>query len=122
MDHEILVRVANRVADLEEQLEPLVHAEPPLVAVGVDRLALDVLHHQVGQPILGRAAVDQAGDARVVERRERLPLAAEALEDVLGIHAPLDDLDRHALREVVVGARGEVHRPIPPEAIRRSIR
>jgi hypothetical protein len=50
-------------------------------------------------------------DVRVVERGEDLPLVAEALEDELGVHAALDELDGDALVVLVVGADGQVDRP-----------
>jgi hypothetical protein len=38
----------------------------------MDGLAFDKLHDEVGQAVFGRAAVEQAGDVRVVERGEDL--------------------------------------------------
>ena len=45
-----------------------------------ERLALDVLHDEVRLAGLGRAAVEEPRDVRVVQRRRDLPLAAEAAE------------------------------------------
>ena len=45
------------------------------IAVLVDRLTLDVLHHEVGQAVVRRAPVEQAGDVGVLEPREDLALA-----------------------------------------------
>ena len=83
MDDEVAVRVGHGRADGEEELQPPLHREALLVAVLHEREALDVLHDEVGQPVLRLAAVEDLGDVRVVERGENLPLVAEAAEDVL---------------------------------------
>ena len=44
-------------------------AGPLRVAVLVERPPFDPLHDEVRQPVGGRAAVEQARDVRVVERR-----------------------------------------------------
>ncbi len=59
------------------------------VAITVERLPLDILHHEEGQSVFGRAAVKQAGDVRVVEGCEYLAFFAEATEDEIGVHAAL---------------------------------
>ena len=63
------MRVGDRGADLAEELQPLGDVERSAVAVLVDRLPFDVLHHEVRQAVLGRAAVEQARDVRVIEAR-----------------------------------------------------
>jgi hypothetical protein len=47
VQHGLLVRVLHGVADLDEQVDARVAAEPAPVAVGGDRLAADVLHDEV---------------------------------------------------------------------------
>ena len=110
MDDQVLVGVLDRRADLAEEVQPRGGVQALRVAVVDDRLALDVLHHEVGQAVRRRAAVEQAGDVRVLEAGEDLPLVPEAPHDRLGVHAALEHLDRDALLELVVVADAEVHR------------
>ncbi len=70
----------------------------------------DVLHDEIRQAVLGRVAVQQARDVRVIEAREDLPLVAEAAQHGLRIHAALDELDRDLLLVLPVGAPGEIDR------------
>src|SRR5690606_12046896 len=64
---------------------------------GRDRGALHVLHHQVRATGVVDAAVDQAGNAGMLETREDLALAAEALQQAW--RRPRHLLDRRALHE-----------------------
>ena len=43
---------------------------------------------------VGGAGVEHLGDVRVVHQRQRLPLGLEAGDDLPGVHARLDDLQR----------------------------
>ena len=49
------------------------------------------------------------GDVRVVEIGKRLPFITEAAQDLLSIHAALDDLHGDALFVLGIIAEGEVH-------------
>ena len=80
------------------------------VAVGGDRLAFDVLHHEVRQAVVGRAAVDQARDVRMIELRQDLPFGAEAPQNVIRIEAAPDEFERDLLAVFVVGPGGEIDR------------
>ena len=61
-----------------------------------DRQSVDVLHHEV-RPSLGRRpGVEHPGDVRMIHERQRLALLLEAGDDRLGVHALLDDLERHS--------------------------
>ena len=44
---------------------------------------------------VGLAGVEDPRDARVVHQRQRLPLGLEARDDLLGVHAAPDHLQRH---------------------------
>lgn len=70
MHHEILVGVVDGAANNAEQRQALVQSDA--VRVLVDRLAVDELHHHVGDAVAGDAAVEHAGDVRVVEVGENL--------------------------------------------------
>ena len=87
--------VLHAVADLDEELEPLVGGKLVGVAVLGDGNARHVLHDEVG-PALGRASpVEDLGDGRMVHERQGLALDFEAGHHLLGVHARLDDLDGH---------------------------
>src|SRR5215217_7642256 len=80
------------------------------VAITVERLPLDKLHHEVGQSVFGGAAVEQSGDVWMIESCEYLAFFAEATEDEISVHAALHQLDGGTFVELVVGARGFVNR------------
>ena len=111
VDDEVLMRVLDGAADLAEQLEPGGRVELPALAEVHDVLAFDVLHREVGKAVGSRAAVEQRCDVRVVEAGEHLPFMTEPADDRLGIHAPLEDLDRDAFVEGFVIANAEKHLP-----------
>jgi len=48
-----------------------------------------------GRPV-SVAAVEHTRDIRMLHERQRLPLGFESGEDLLGVHAQLDDFKRHA--------------------------
>ena len=53
------------------------------LAINVDRLALNPLHHEVGTTILGGPAVIDRSDAWMIKVSEDLPLGLEAAQGVL---------------------------------------
>ena len=59
------------------------------------RQAVDQLHDE--ERLAGRreAAVEDLGDVGMVHQRQRLPLLLEALQHGFGVHAGLDQLERH---------------------------
>ena len=111
--------VADRVADHQEQPQPIGHGQPARVGVAVDRLAGHVLHDQVGQAVVGGAAVEQPGDVAVFQPRQDLPLVAE-LPHPLGVEQAAHHLDRHLLQELVVVALGEIDGAHPALAEHRD--
>jgi hypothetical protein len=78
MNDAIQMGVLHRLADVDEQLQPLTQCEMALVTVGGDRLALDQLHDEVGPPRVGGAAVEHVGDVGMVHERQGLALGLEA--------------------------------------------
>ena len=108
MDHELLVRIRHRGADRQEKLEALDHGQLPSVCIDVDRFALDVLHDEVRQTVVGGPTIEETSDVRMVERGEDLTLGAEARQHTIRVHAPPDQLDRDALLILLVGALGEI--------------
>ena len=103
------MRELDPCAHVAEQAQALAVGQPPAVAVLIDGLPLDGLEHEVGQTILGGTTVVQLGDVGMIQGGEDLPLVAEAAQDVLGVHAALEDLDGHLTLEVGVVAVRQVH-------------
>ena len=116
VDDEVAVRVVDGVADLPEEAQAFVDGRVPLVAEAVDGQPLDVLHDEVGEPVLGRPAVEQARDVWVVQGGENLALVAEAAEDEVRVHPALDELDGDAAAELAVVALGHVDGAHPAAA------
>ena len=95
VDDAFLMGVLHRAADLDEQVEPLPGAEVFLVAVGGDRDATHQFHDEEWPALAALATIDDAGDVRVVHHRQRLALGFEAGDELSGVHARLEDLDRN---------------------------
>jgi hypothetical protein len=56
MDDRLLVRVLYAFADLDEQLHALAHGPLVPVAIRCNRDAGDILHHEIGPALRGRAS------------------------------------------------------------------
>src|SRR5262249_30265425 len=66
--------------------------------------------HGVRRPVLSAAAVDHASDIGMLQARQDLPLALEAAQDPLGVHAALDYLDGYFFAEdIIIAARQVDH-------------
>ncbi len=96
MDNPLLVCVLNGLADLDEQVEPLLGGELVLVAVFGDLDAAHQFHHEEGASGLGGSGIEHLGDVRMVHHRQRLALRFEPGHHLLGARAQLDDLERDA--------------------------
>ena len=81
VDDPLLVGMLDRLADRDEQLEPIRGDSSLVVAELGERDALHKLHHEVRRTVLGRAGIEQLGDIRVVHDRDRLPLGFEPRQD-----------------------------------------
>ena len=95
MDDGFLMRVLHSLADLREQREAIVKREAKLVAVLGDGQAGDVLHDEVGAAFGRGAGIEHLGDVGMFHERQRLAFGLEAGDDGTGVHAGLDQLDRH---------------------------
>ena len=80
------VRVAHRVQYLDEQPDARWHIERAGIAPGHQRLALHVLHRDVGHASGIDAGIVKAGDVRGFERGEDAAFTREAFRH-LGRHA-----------------------------------
>jgi len=77
--HRVLVRVGHRLEHREHQGEALRGREPVAIAVLIDGLAVDELHHEVRSAFVGFTGVEQVPDVRMLEAGEDLALVNEAL-------------------------------------------
>src|SRR4051812_36841496 len=75
-----------------------------------DRRAGYVLHHEVRQAIVRRACVQQTRDIGMIEPGQDVSLRGKTAQNFLGIGAAFQDLDRHFLLELSIGARCQVNR------------
>lgn len=107
MNHEMLMGEGDRRAHLPKQLEPLRDVQSPVVAVAVDRDALDELHHEIRRTVVRRAAVVESRDVRVIEAGEDPALGLESAQDPLGVQPLMDQLDGHLLLELPIDALAE---------------
>jgi hypothetical protein len=87
MDDSLLVRVLDRVADLNEQLQPFSHAHAILVAVVGDLDPIDQLHDEVRSAGFGGSGIEDLCDVGMVHQGQRLALGLEPGDHVPGIHA-----------------------------------
>ena len=104
------VRDLQGAAGLLEHVQRVAQRQPAgALEHGVQRLAVDEFHHQVRGAALavhvGLAVVVDAGDARMVEHRDRACLGAEPFDElgVLGVLG-LEHLDRDAAAQPGVDA------------------
>ena len=121
MDDPLLVRVLNRLADVHEQFQPVGDRQVVAVAVVGDGDAADQLHDEVGAAAVGGPGVNDAGDVGVVHHRQRLALGLEAGDDLPGVHAGLDDLQRHLAAHGVrlFGDVDDAHAPLADQLPQR---
>ncbi len=96
MDDPFLMRVLHRLADIGEKGDALRRGEPLLVAVVGDLYPAHQLHDKEGPPERRGPGVEDLGDVRVIHHRQRLPLLLEAGDDLLRVHAHLEDFQGHA--------------------------
>ena len=77
MNHTLLVRVVDRLADGNEELNPLPDAEVSLLAVPRDRQAIDILHHEIRQALRRCPGVKDLGDVRMIHQGKGAPFAVK---------------------------------------------
>ncbi len=104
MGDQLAVGVFDGPARVEEQRHALPCRQSVFLGIGDDRPADDQLHDDVGQALLGHAAVEQLGDVGMAQTGKDLALDQELLGGRLGEQADPHELDRHGLVEQSVGA------------------
>lgn len=107
MDDQPAVGVLDGLADAQKETQPLFEPQPSAVAPVGQRLALDVFEDEVGVAVVGEAAVEQAGDARVLEPGEDPALEQEALGERAAGERRRQQLERHLLLPGAVRPLGE---------------
>jgi len=114
VDHALLVRVLDRLADGDEQLQAVAETEPVLFAEPRDRHPLDQLHDEVRQARGRRAGVEHPRDVRVVHQGEGLALGLEPGEHGLRVHTGPDDLERDGPADglLLLGHVDDAHAPL----------
>ena len=114
---QISVRVGDGAEHLLHEGESRGDVERALVAIEIERAAVDVLHREPGKVGGSDAAVEQARDVRVRERRENAALLEEAADEQrIVLAAATHELERGRLRELPVCALGEedlAHAAVP---------
>ena len=88
--------VLDGVTNLDEQSEPRFGRKSVLIAEIGDLHAPHQFHDEVRPAGLGGTGIEHFGDVRMVHQRQCLPLRFETGDDLFGVHAELDDLERHA--------------------------
>jgi hypothetical protein len=106
MHDEVAMRQIDRLRNGEDQPDARCEIGADALAPGVDRLALHELQYEIRPPVRRDPAVEKAGDVRMLEARQDLALAQEAAQHRVRVHAALEELERHRLLEVTVGALG----------------
>ena len=79
------------------------------IALLRDRCAFDELHREPDLAAIADAAIDQAGDVRVLELGEDLAFAQKTSHDFVRIHAALDQLQRHVMARAAAAALRAIH-------------
>ncbi|HRD98964.1 MAG TPA: hypothetical protein PLA97_21505 [Rubrivivax sp.] len=105
---QLTVRVAHRTAHLFEQGQHRFQIQPPIAAIAVQRVTLDVFHHQVGSSGRCGAAVQQPCDVRVVQLGQDLPFVRELGQRCFAAEAA-QQLDGGTLFVQSVAALGQHH-------------
>ena len=88
MNDEVAMRILNCGTYPAEQVQPPIDRQTLLLAVAVDRYAVDELHREPRETVRRHTTVHQAGDIGVIQRGENLPLIDEAANEALAPRAP----------------------------------
>ena len=91
-----MMGVLDRMADLDEQLEPFTCIEMILIAVVSDFDAAHQFHDEVRPACVRCSGLQDFGNIRMIHHRQRLSLGLESGDDAPRVHAQLDDFERDA--------------------------
>ena len=107
VNDQIRVRLRDCGEYFEKQAQARTDIETLGVAVDVDRLALDVLEHEVRLTRVGDAGVDQSRDVRMRKSREEAALATKAFLARSAYQGRVQELDGYPAFEAPVAATRE---------------
>jgi len=93
MDQAFVVGVLNSFAYRDEEFEAIPEIQVVMIAIGRNRLAGNVLHHEVGAAIGSRSRIKDLRDVGMVHDRKGLALLLESGQNLAGIHAGVDDFE-----------------------------
>ena len=132
VDDEVDMGVVHRLADLLEEDQALVEAEPPQVGGFDERPAVDVFEGEVGNAGGVDAAVEELCDAAMREAGEGLALDPEAAAELAALEPAADPLESDLAPESGLVALGEpdlahaalaeqAFEAVGPDALRRGV-
>jgi hypothetical protein len=78
----------DSIEHLAEQAKSIVNRQSARVAVCVEGLSLDQFHDEIRLSFGGHAAIEQAGDIRMIQARQNLELREKTLAIQLGAQRP----------------------------------
>src|SRR5438128_2354530 len=111
------------LAEAHSSLVPERYVSPYFVGIMMNGTSFDILHHEVGEPVVGGAAVKQPCNVGMVKVRQDLALVSEAPDEEVHFHAPANEFDGHPSFKFIVSARtARYTAPIPPRPISRTVR
>ena len=106
VDDALLMGVLHGLADVDEQLQPLARRQLVLdrrySVIGTPRTSSITKY---GRPVSVAPASSTLAMFGMVHQRQGLPLGLEAGDDLPGVHARLDDLQRHLAADRLLPAR-----------------
>ncbi len=100
-------------ADLTKEDQTLSNGELVSFTVFIDGLAFHILHDKIGKTIVSGPAFKQPGNVCVFEVGKNLTLHHEAMQNCVGVHAPVDEFDGHLFAILIIGPHCEKNSPHP---------
>jgi hypothetical protein len=107
------MRMLYRVADRNEQVQPLFGRELVLIAILGQRNPRHMLHREIRPATLGHPRLEDLGHVRMREHRQGLSFGLEACHHLLGVHPQLDHFQGNdsAHRLALLGLVDDAHAP-----------
>src|SRR5690349_18267975 len=106
MDNQPAVRVRDRLADLQKQVQLFPH--PDADSKDVDRQALDILHHQKRPPFFRVTGIDQMNNGWVMQRGQKLSLSEKTAAPRWAVAIGAEELERDPLLYLAIGALRQI--------------
>ena len=103
------MRVIDHPRDFRQQRQARIQAKRVNAHVVRQRFATDVVHRQIRATVGSDASVEQGRDRRMVELGKNPAFLQEALQQRLGVHTALEQLDRRGLHHIALVALRQPH-------------